>query len=396
MKDSIKLIIGTAACRAHQTQSTPQAHILPTSHSMKANTAALFGQAVHGLRRFLTLTALAGLVSIGLPQPAAADTIVSPTWQLGHFSGTTSLSVSDTTENGVRTVIATLIYEICKAPLTKGQKGKDFPALSHFTFKVDDCVKDGVPIAAFISNSPITAEDGYVTGPNTIVPVVPVPAYQFDPSTGAVGYKIDVPAGLNGSCYYIAVTFEIAGLSQNKYLSLGEISLSQIVQGIEGAVAVIKAGTKSIAEPGPVYGIVCLDRTVTATGCHKGETAWSDGFRYSAQGNWATVTAFAGAGSYIEVPLLAGQTYLAGNVRIEDIGGGEVKITITLASGYLLSGGVDAVKVQPYYTDGQPTGNPVPGQFEYKTDQLELIVPLAKWYGIHVDVLRPIECPPAP
>lgn len=123
--------------------------------------------------------------------------------------------------------------------------------------------------------------------------------------------------------------------------------------------------------------------------CYDDETAWATGPRYVTRGNWATYTAYDGAAK--EVILYAGQTYDAGTVNFSAVNEG-VKITITLNPGFILNPDTDeAVKIQGY--NSAPSGNPAPGKFDtYKGNETTITVDAFFFYGIHLDVLREVEC----
>jgi hypothetical protein len=121
------------------------------------------------------------------------------------------------------------------------------------------------------------------------------------------------------------------------------------------------------------------------------ETAWSNGDRYVTRGNWAMYTEYA-EGS---VSIYAGQHHLAGTATFSAVEDGMVTITIALADGWSLQdNGDNNVKIQGYAD--APTGTPSPGRFTtYKGNDLEVTVPAAAFYGIHLDVrtLVEVECP---
>jgi hypothetical protein len=133
--------------------------------------------------------------------------------------------------------------------------------------------------------------------------------------------------------------------------------------------------------------------------CYQDETAWADGPRYNTQGNWATYTPYAAESC---VKLYAGQTMDAGTACFENQVNGNVDITIELANGFIFYYDVlddedDNIKVQDYATP--PDGNPPPGLFDWKvmapvgSTVHTLTVPLNAYYGIHLDVAYPVECP---
>lgn len=143
-------------------------------------------------------------------------------------------------------------------------------------------------------------------------------------------------------------------------------------------------------------------------GCYVDETAWSTGSRYVNRGNWATYTTYSGGA--MTVDLLAGQHMLAGEVDFSAPVAGIVTITIYLDEGWrfaLTPVGDDNgtpiydnnIKVQ-HYTARPQAKNPAPGLFQWKvvaTGQVGSIdvpaVAAGKYYGVHVDVERRVECP---
>lgn len=119
------------------------------------------------------------------------------------------------------------------------------------------------------------------------------------------------------------------------------------------------------------------------------ETAWANGARYTAQGNWATYTPY--YGTETTVILYAGQHHEAGTVTFSAPVNGEVTITVNFADSWSLSnlGGTDLVKIQGY--DAIPSKTPAPGQFNsYKGNELTFKVPVYAYYGIHLDVMKTI------
>jgi hypothetical protein len=118
-----------------------------------------------------------------------------------------------------------------------------------------------------------------------------------------------------------------------------------------------------------------------------GETAWAAGTRYVEQGNWATYTAYQENSMVI---LFAGQNMGAGTVQFSGVHGGYVTITITLFPGWRFKDVAENVKIQDY--DTPPSGNPSPGQFDWKNtataSPFEIEVEVNNFYGVHVDVER--------
>jgi hypothetical protein len=140
-------------------------------------------------------------------------------------------------------------------------------------------------------------------------------------------------------------------------------------------------------------------------GCYDDETAWANGTRYVRRGNWATYTSYSSA--FKSVVLFAGQTMDAGDVSFSAPVAGEVTITIDLNDGWRFAlnpvGEVDGapifdnnIKVQNY-PGVPPAKNPAPGLFQWKKVAMgqhgEIKVPVASYYGVHVDVEREVDCP---
>jgi hypothetical protein len=128
--------------------------------------------------------------------------------------------------------------------------------------------------------------------------------------------------------------------------------------------------------------------------CYEDETAWGAGLRYVDRGNWATYTPY--FGEELTVTLFAGQTYEAGVVNFSAPVGGLVTITIVLNSGFEFNlEEIEPVKVQD--CDIAPSGNPAPGLFDWKDAEIldniaVIVVPENNFYGVHVDVLREVDC----
>jgi hypothetical protein len=155
-------------------------------------------------------------------------------------------------------------------------------------------------------------------------------------------------------------------------------------------------------------GTFCSDSFVSeevkCTECEKEETAWGAGIDYpdpcsgNGGGGWATYSTYVEGGS---VTLYAGQTYNAGTARFSS-DGSNVIITITLNSGFVLKSNTsEPIKIQPYASEPTCSDQPRPGQFDIKTYSdlgggvYKITIPgvHANYYGIHLDVLRPVECP---
>lgn len=139
------------------------------------------------------------------------------------------------------------------------------------------------------------------------------------------------------------------------------------------------------------YRISCETICDECPECFADETGWSDGPEYEDGGQWATYTEY---GEDNTVTLYAGQTHEAGTVHFSAVVDGMVTITITLEECWEFDDVDENVKIQGY--DVAPTEEPVPGQFANKSTATDspysVDVPAAAFYGVHVDLLRPVEC----
>lgn len=115
------------------------------------------------------------------------------------------------------------------------------------------------------------------------------------------------------------------------------------------------------------------------------ETAWSNGERYTKQGNWATYTSY--DGSVKTVILYAGQTQDIGTVSFSAPSNDSITITIKLNEFGAFQNTRENVKIEGYSI--APKGNPAPGSFTYKGhaegSTYEVVVPVSNFYGVHVD-----------
>lgn len=122
----------------------------------------------------------------------------------------------------------------------------------------------------------------------------------------------------------------------------------------------------------------------------KDETAWSYGEGFGS--NWAMYTEVNGEDKTVD--LIAGQHYKIGEVSFEHVqvdGEDKVTITITFIEGAGLQDVSEPVKIQGY--DDTPTGSSSPGQFQtYKGNDTEVTVEEYKYYAIHLDAYRPLDC----
>lgn len=125
------------------------------------------------------------------------------------------------------------------------------------------------------------------------------------------------------------------------------------------------------------------------------ETAWAANGdeplenRYTERGNWATYVDYDGTEK--TTTFFAGQTIDVGTVHFSEAAGGEVTITITLSGDWTFAED-EVVAVQDY--DDTPSGNPAPGRFDHKVDDVAgetvavITVPEAAFYGVHGVVVK--------
>ena len=142
------------------------------------------------------------------------------------------------------------------------------------------------------------------------------------------------------------------------------------------------------------YTVQCCDIDIEECYEFEGETAWADGARYVAKGNWAMYVAYDGNAKTVN--LIAGQLYDVGDVTFSAQVDGEVEICIELDEGWEFEDVDENVKVQDYAE--KPTGNPSPGLFAYKmtaNGENCITVPVNNFYGVHVNVGQwvEVECP---
>jgi len=123
----------------------------------------------------------------------------------------------------------------------------------------------------------------------------------------------------------------------------------------------------------------------------KEETAWADGLRYTARGNWATYVTTPSSINGSCIDILAGQYMLAGRVCFYPWTAGFVRLKFFLDDCWSLQDVSEAIKIQGYPSG--PSGNPAPGRFttykgngEDKGSYIQVIVPYYPFYGIHLDV----------
>jgi hypothetical protein len=129
------------------------------------------------------------------------------------------------------------------------------------------------------------------------------------------------------------------------------------------------------------------------------ETAWGDGYPYNVdeQGNWATYTPYPVVIDGVEYDgvVWAGQHMDAGTLVFSEVEADDGTVTVTaeiwLHNVWRFARVEENVKIQPYYDEPPPDGNPVPGDFEYKYDAKlspfrAVGLPKADYYGVHLDL----------
>lgn len=146
------------------------------------------------------------------------------------------------------------------------------------------------------------------------------------------------------------------------------------------------------------YGSYCIQECEDDECVPSDETGWSAGDLYSEDGSWATYSVYIdpekGYGEAKYEILYAGQNIEAGTVTFSDsyynpnTSVGEVTISISLNDCWEFRGVAENVKVQGY--DNAPSGNPSPGNFQYKYDAesgyIDFTIRERAYYGIHVDL----------
>ena len=144
--------------------------------------------------------------------------------------------------------------------------------------------------------------------------------------------------------------------------------------------------------------------------CYDEETAWAVGEPYTNRGSWAMYVDLGTCPSLIEPCTFDLRADGGDGVGI-DVGTattlfdpltGNVTIAINLTGGAIFyydladMAADENLKVQPY--DIAPSGNPKIGRFAHKLSvpvgdtEASIVVPLAQYYGIHLDVAVPVAC----
>jgi hypothetical protein len=143
------------------------------------------------------------------------------------------------------------------------------------------------------------------------------------------------------------------------------------------------------------------DKTASATVTLKCTYPWVDetatgiGMTYKGTSNWFMVTKF----TTTPVNLIAGQKYDAGDITFTRIGtppNSTMTINITLQNGFRFANVANNLKIKNFSTERPQYVSP--GQFPYKFNCSQALntctatgLPDAPYYGIHVDVERPVQ-----
>ncbi|SNS41287.1 hypothetical protein SAMN06295967_10939 [Belliella buryatensis] len=239
--------------------------------------------------------------------------------------------------------------------------------ISHWNIIPAECLELGDIVTAefnigngWVSFDPTFGEDSSVTNG---------PSASLDCAQGTDVLKFD--AGTSNVSYRLVL---------NKAFSVDMTATSVFKGGNDPACGII------------TYPGIGCDTVIEEDTCYKDETAWSFGTRFNERGNWAMYTAYE---SGKEVALIAGQHYEIGTVSFGAVVDGEVEITISLNADGAFQDVASNVKIQGY--DKAPSGNPAPGRFAFHGDAsgstFTATVPAAKFYGVHVDAARVVECP---
>lgn len=324
--------------------------------------------AVAGL---IGLLGLCTAVNASCP-PAGSGKAGVDAWAAANCSGPASCVNPATTCNGDFTINflgvtssgshLTYTWEVCHS----GAKHN----LSHWAFGMAgiDCLAEGFTLGNLVVGATKNGDPAAF-------------AIGLDPTTQIFGLKFDV--GSSGGCDTWAVTLDPSVLAPGSSLGVGCVLTAS------------KAGNQDItradrASPGYacIMGPVCTESNI----CWKGQTAWSDGSRYTPRGNWATFSHYA---PDLTVTLFAGQTFDAGTVHFSAVdGSGNVTITVTLNAGFRFEDRAENLKVQGYAS--APSGNPAPGLFAHKDyafgSSFSITVPAANYYGVHVNVEMSVPC----
>jgi hypothetical protein len=197
-----------------------------------------------------------------------------------------------------------------------------------------------------------------------------------------VSFSMEKPLEIDGSCYIVGAVI-VKGA--NNAVGTGADRSANIYYYEDGII--FDSGLSTPTSKNISNLTFCLIEVECEDECEWiGETAWSAGSRYTARGNWATYTAYAGIEK--TVTLYAGQTMNAGSATFSAAVDGYVTITITLNAGWRFAEVEENVKIQDYAS--APSGNPSPGLFDHKDNAtespFEIVVPENNFYGVHLDV----------
>jgi len=245
------------------------------------------------------------------------------------------------------------------------RSGKGFPGLSHFNFYGFECL-------------------------NVMEEVVSV-CWSSDNENweceGSINFKPDGKGNASNDCYSGNILKSDFGQGSKNYYRI-VVNKEYCVGTNQG---VIKAGNGCISAEFPGIGCECPPPPANEN-CWTGETAMSEGERYTSSGNWFTFTELNGQAN--TVTLYAGQTHDVGLVSFSAPVNGKVTITISFNSNGRLQAVKEAIKVKGYATS--PVGNSPGGigsEFtDYQGNELSFEVDAANYYGVHVDVERRVTC----
>ncbi|KQZ85473.1 hypothetical protein ASD56_03850 [Microbacterium sp. Root166] len=153
----------------------------------------------------------------------------------------------------------------------------------------------------------------------------------------------------------------------------------------------------------PYEPAVVLDEVTESVTVHvqclvfDGETAWAANagpgtlpYNIKKGGNWATYVQYPNTAPVVKTyNVYAGQNMLAGTATVSPTVGGKVTVTVDLMGDWEFAEVASNMKIQTY--SSAPSGNPSPGLFAYKTTCMtdpctSGPIPVAKYYGIHMDV----------
>ena len=149
-----------------------------------------------------------------------------------------------------------------------------------------------------------------------------------------------------------------------------------------------------------LFMITTLESQAQLTGCWEQETAWATcGGGYNTGSNWQLYLVATDPSLYLlngSLPLIAGQNSIMGRVdTYQEYIGGPVTLTFFINEGWKMDiNQGENVKIDTF---DEMVIKLIPGKFEYKYSETENYfvisgIPTAKYYAIHLDVLRPVDC----